>query len=307
MEQLKLEELKKISNCIICGAKKFKVLGKIKNLNMHKNLNNFFDLIQCFNCNHCTLSSIPSQKYLDQLYREGSKFVFGYSDDEILTKKKFEENNLESVEPNFKHWIYRHVENHKPGKYFEVGPGNCILFKTFKSKNWLCEGYELQGWISTKGIFNDYDAIPKDNKDIVVLHDVLEHVSNPVEFLKKFALFQKKPSLLFLAFPNVSSFRFKIFKKKWRMVQPLAHINFFSKNSAKLLLEKCGYEPIIIKSVSFVIVKKLIKSILKLPITIIYDLIKFKFKSALCRIPEIIINIFDLISGDEMHVIAKKK
>ena len=64
---------------------------------------------------------------------------------------------------------------------------------------------------------------------------------------------------------------------------------------------------IIIKPVSFVIFKKLIKSILKLPLTIIFDLVKFKFKQATCRIPEIIINIFDLILGDEMHVIAKKK
>ena len=37
------------------------------------------------------------QKYLDQLYRDGSNFVFGYSDDEILTKKKFEEKKLEGV------------------------------------------------------------------------------------------------------------------------------------------------------------------------------------------------------------------
>ena len=307
VEELKKEELKENLSCIICDNKKLKNLGKIKNLNVNKNLNNFFNLIQCSGCNHCNLSLIPSQKYLDQLYRDGSNFVFGYSDDEILTKKKFEEKKLESVEPNYMHWIYKYLENYDPGKYFEVGPGNCILFKTFKSKNWSCEAYELQSWVVAEGIFNDFDKIPTSNKDIMVLHDVLEHVSNPVAFLKRFSKFQKNSDLLFLAFPNVSSFRFKIFKTKWRMIEPLAHINFFSKKSTKKLLEKCGYEPVIIRPVSFVIFRKLLKSILRLPITILFDLLKLDFKLAAGRIPEIIINILDLISGDEMHVVAKKK
>ena len=301
MQQLRFEELKKTINCIICGGKKLKNLGKIKNLN------NIFDLIQCLNCDHCTLSLMPSQKYLDQLYREGSKFVFGYSHDEILTKKKFEKSKLESVEPDYKHWVYKYLENQKPGKYFEVGPGNCLLFKTFKSINWSCEAYELQSWVVAEGIFNDFNKIPISNKGIMVLHDVLEHVSDPVVFLKKFSKFQKNSDLLFLAFPNVSSFRFKIFKTKWRMVEPLAHINFLSKKSTKKLLEKCGYEPVIIKPVSFVIFRKLLRSILRLPITILFDLLKLDFKLAAGRIPEIIINILDLISGDEMHVVAKKK
>ena len=93
MQQLRFEELKKTINCIICGDKKLKNLGKIKNLNINKNLNNLFNLIQCSNCKHCNLSLIPSQKYLDQLYRDGSNFVFGYSNDEILTKKNLKKKN----------------------------------------------------------------------------------------------------------------------------------------------------------------------------------------------------------------------
>ena len=89
------------------------------------------------------------------------------------------------------HWIYKYLENYKPGKYFEVGPGNCILFKTFKSKNWSCEAYELQSWVVAEGIFNDFNKIPIGNKDIMVLHDVLEHVSDPVVFLKLRKPFQK--------------------------------------------------------------------------------------------------------------------
>ena len=117
----------------------------------------------------------------------------------------------------------------------------------------------------------------------------------------------KKSGHLFLTFPNASSYRAKIFKSKWRMVAPLSHINYFSKESISRLLEDCGFIAISIKPVSMVIFKKLIKSILRLPIVIILDLIKFDLLKAIRRISEILVNIIDFFSGDQMHVIAVKK
>ena len=138
------------------------------------------------------------------------------------------------------------------------------------------------------------------------MQDVLEHVANPKEFLTSFSFFLKKTGFLFLTFPNASSYRAKIFKTKWRMITPLNHINFFSKKSITRLLGDCGYKLISAKAVSVVDLKKLTKSILKLPIIIILDLIKLDFHKVIRKISEIIINIIDLFSGDQMHVIAIK-
>ena len=75
------------------------------------------------------------------------------------------------------------------------------------------------------------------------------------------------------------------------MVIPPIHINYFSKKSSKILLEKCGYEPLSITSKSTVVKKKLVKSILKLPFNILGDILKLNFKIAINRIFEIIINV----------------
>ena len=91
------------------------------------------------------------------------------------------------------------------------------------------------------------------------------------------------------------------------MVAPLAHLNFFSIDSTKILLEECGYHPIVIKETSFVIFRKLIRNILRLPITITLDLFNFRILEALKRIEEVLLNIFDLIKGDQMNVIGIKK
>ena len=91
------------------------------------------------------------------------------------------------------------------------------------------------------------------------------------------------------------------------MVEPLGHLNFFSFKSTKIMLEKCGYKPLVIKTASFVIGRKLLRSILRLPFTLLLDLLKMNFISALKRFPEILLNILDLINADQFHIIAIKK
>ena len=125
--------------------------------------------------------------------------------------------------------------------------------------------------------------------------------------MKKFSKFQNKGDLLFLSYPNASSFKAKILKTKWPMVVPLAHLNFFSINSTKILLEKSGYYPIIIKDTSFVIFKKLIRSILRLPLNIFLDLFNLRVLNPFKRIIEIFLNIMDLIRGDQMNVVGIKR
>ena len=94
---------------------------------------------------------------------------------------------------------------------------------------------------------------------------------------------------------------------EWNMVVPLAHLNFFSIESTKILLEKCGYQPHVIRETSFVVFKKVLRNILRLPLTLTLDLVNFRIFNIVKRILEIILNILDLIKGDQMHVIGIKK
>ena len=91
------------------------------------------------------------------------------------------------------------------------------------------------------------------------------------------------------------------------MVSPLAHLNFFSIESTKILLQKNGYYPLAIRETSTVVFKKLLRNILRLPLTITVDLLNLRFINALNRINETFINILDLIKGDQMQVIGVKK
>ena len=136
--------------------------------------------------------------------------------------------------------------------------------------------------------------------------DVLEHISNPLNFLKKFNFVFKKKTKLFISVPNRSSLKAKLQGWEWNMIVPLAHINFFSEESMKIFLKKMKYEIIKIESYSEVriyrLLRNFIKFLFKLPLYIFllkFSLIKFKFY-------EFFINLFDILKGDQMRVVAIK-
>ena len=198
------------------------------------------------------------------------------------------------------------MKNFKKGDYFEIGPGNCSLFKTFRDAGFKCFAYEKQSWCLDKDIFHKISEIPRRKADLVVMTDVLEHISNPLNFLKKFNFIFKKKTKLFISVPNRSSFKAKLQGLEWNMIVPLAHINFFSEESMKIFLKKMKYKIIKIETYSEVriyrLLRNFIKLLLQLPLYIFFlkfSLIKFKFY-------EFLINLFDILKGDQMRVVAIK-
>jgi hypothetical protein len=300
-----LNNFTKIKRCLICNNSNLIKLGKIKTINLK--LNNCFNFIECANCFHCTLDYMPKQNFLDRLYSNDSEYVFGHSDYELLIKKKFQKNRLKSVSLNFNHWVFKIMKNFKKGDYFEIGPGNCSLFKTFKHLGYKCFAYEKQSWILDNNIFHKINDIPRKKADLVVMTDVLEHISNPLNFLKKFNFVFKKNTRLFLSLPNRSSYKAKLLSLEWNMIVPLAHINFFSTKSMKIFLNKMNFNIIKIESYSEVKIYRLLRNFIKFLFKIPIYLFLMRFSLIKDKICEFLINIIDLLKGDQMRVVAIKK
>ena len=295
--------LKKFLTCPICETSKIIKISIIKS-NI-KELNEIFDLMKCLSCYHRFISQCPSQLELDDLYKKDSPYVFGGTAQELDQKEYFIKNKFENIKPYLKHWIFKYININK-GKYFEFGPGLCKLYRTFYLKGWKCQGLEPRSFIKAEGIKVNFEEI-ENNNDVVSVFDVLEHLVDPIEILKKINTKLKKEGKIFMTFPHSESFKSKILKDNWSMVSPLAHIHYFSKKSTKIMLEKSGYQIVLIKDFSFVELRRLLRNFIKLPIFIIKDLFKFNFKKILNRLFELIMNILDLINGDQLKVVAKKK
>ena len=295
-------KLENLNQCPICNSIK---IFKVNNIKSNiKEIKDTFDLIKCQDCSHRFISKIPDQIELNKLYEIDSPLVFGGTIHELNQKKNFIKNNFEDIEPQFNHWIFDYIDQNQ-GSYLELGPGLCRLYKTFYLKGWKCQGLEQRSFIKINGIKKDIKDI-ENNNDVVAAIDVLEHLVDPIEMLKKVNSKIKKGGKIFLTYPHSESFKSKILKDRWSMVSPLAHIHYFSKKSTKIMLEKAGYKILVIKDYSFVELRRLIRNIIKLPIFVLKDIFKLNFKNIFYRFIELFLNILDLINGDQLKVIAKK-
>jgi len=75
--------------------------------------------------------------------------------------------------------------------------------------------------------------------DAITLWDVLEHVEEPMDMMKRCRALLKSDGCLFLNVPDLDSFEAKTLGKRWPLLLP-EHMNYFNRPSLKLCGEKSG-------------------------------------------------------------------
>jgi 2-polyprenyl-3-methyl-5-hydroxy-6-metoxy-1,4-benzoquinol methylase len=83
--------------------------------------------------------------------------------------------------------------------------------------------------------------IPWHSFDVVVMSHVVEHLPNPADVLKQVLGIMNPGGILYLAVPNMNSLQFQVFGKKWDVINPLVHFQYFTPNSLARLLRNCGF------------------------------------------------------------------
>jgi SAM-dependent methyltransferase len=144
----------------------------------------------------------------------------------------------------------------KPGKVLDVGTANGSFLKAAKDAGWEVYGCEpnrwLGGWCRTHyGI----DVIPGtvfDAKfqgsffDVLTLWDVLEHTPDPRATLQECARLLKNDGLLVVNYPDIGSWIARAMGRKWVFLLSV-HYFYFDRASIRRLLEKLGFEILVIK------------------------------------------------------------
>jgi 2-polyprenyl-3-methyl-5-hydroxy-6-metoxy-1,4-benzoquinol methylase len=229
MEQNFHEQL----TCPICSCDS-KLIDKVATINPVSALN--LELRECVTCRHWWHNPMPSQKYLSSLYENSSEFVVpaGYK-------------NVMQVEPRdvlfgFNEWLYLLEKDIYEKRCLEIGVGGGHLFRFLQAKGFECHGIEPGNWAPSQSIFPDIDTVPYDNYNFFILSDVLEHLESPVDMLIKLKSMAAENARIYCSFPNKDSLPAKLFNGKWRMVRPLGHLHYFSRQSVTALFLKSGWE-----------------------------------------------------------------
>ncbi len=208
--------------------------------------------------------------------------------------------------------ILKYLEKiNKKGRILDVGCATGFLLDQARKQGWEVYGVELSAWAVdyaknklqltniTQGALKDA-KYPDNFFDVVVLKDVIEHLTDPKETLEQIRLVLKPSGILCCNTPDIDSLASKILGAKWWGIKQ-SHLFYFNKHSLSALFEATGFVPLKIRSHARTF-------------TInywIYNLIGFKpefafIRSWLDKKPSWANNLLCIDIGDQVEIFARK-
>lgn len=134
------------------------------------------------------------------------------------------------------------------GKWLDIGFGQGALLAAAARGGWLSHGTELsrvalekgraRGFITTQGT----EALADGAFDVVSLVELLEHVEDPLGFLKEARRVLRKGGCLYVTTPNAWSLNRWCLGANWTMFGPPDHITIFTPPGLRRLFRQAGFE-----------------------------------------------------------------
>ena len=196
-------------------------------------------------------NELELKNYYNKFYYQNDKAY--YKKTYTLEEKKFIEKKIKQKYEN----INSFFKNKKNKSLIDIGSGKGEFMEFFSNKKWDVAGVDYSDFgaininkkIKNKIIIGEADkeieklANRNVKFDVVSLNNVLEHVLNPIQLIKKSKNLLKKNSLISINVPNDESkfqnflIKNKLVKKKYWIAYP-DHINYFNRTSLEYLMKK---------------------------------------------------------------------
>ncbi len=147
------------------------------------------------------------------------------------------------------------------GRLLDVGCGSGRYLALMKELGWEVAGIEIDS--AAAEIARSHFGIPvhvgtlydapfePESFDAVVMIHVIEHVPDPVEFVRQAAHFLKPGGRMVLVTPNAKSLGARLFKKDWFPLEIPRHLVLFTPETLQLCLAQTGnFEKIVVSTPS---------------------------------------------------------
>ena len=201
-------------------------------------------ILRCRACGFAFRESRFNEQQLADLYRDMDPAVYQAElRGRIRTASRHLRIVSESLRPN------------GAGELLDVGCASGLFLSEALDAGWRVTGLEPSQALFTQAVERvgscgtvlpvileeaDFGA---SRFDVITLWDVLEHVVDPMNFIRRCRDLLKPGGYVFLNVPDLDSFEARVLGRRWPLLLP-EHLNYFNRPSLKLCAEKCGFQVI---------------------------------------------------------------
>lgn len=138
----------------------------------------------------------------------------------------------------------------KDGLLLDVGCGNGSSMLTMSSQGWNVTGIDFdetaiaaaQSCGLNAAVSDLFSArFPDNHFDAIMMNHVIEHVPNPLEYLKECYRILKPGGTLTALTPNAASRGHQLYKQDWRGLETPRHLQVFTPRALALLAARAGF------------------------------------------------------------------
>jgi 2-polyprenyl-3-methyl-5-hydroxy-6-metoxy-1,4-benzoquinol methylase/DNA-directed RNA polymerase subunit RPC12/RpoP len=229
-------ELAEYVTCPVCGSKESDFLFE----------KDWFRYVKCPNC---------SMVYMNpRLNQTATKAFYNSPVNEIYNELKFNENsapsrlddkiNLDNLD------IIGHYKT--AGNLLEIGSAKGYFLSEAKKRGYKVFGIELNqhNHAISKRLVGDtirnvdlFEAhFDEEMFDIIYMRDVIEHIADPIPFLREINRISKKGALVFIETHNIEGLIHKIVREKHTVIFGFEHPNHWSPKTLAKALDSCGFQ-----------------------------------------------------------------
>ena len=197
-------------------------------------------ILRCRGCRLGFRELRPSDTDLAQLYQE-------------LDTQKYEAESRGRSRTARTHLSIVERYASKPGRILDVGCASGLFLRFAMDANWDVVGIEPSEVLARKAqeLLGQQAEIhcstlqaarlPEGSFDAITLWDLLEHVADPVLFLRLCAPLLKPRGYLFANVPDLDSVQSRILGSRWPLLLP-EHLNYFNPSSLRMCGDKAGLQ-----------------------------------------------------------------
>lgn len=193
----------------------------------------------CARCRHQFATSHPTPEELAALYRE-----YCYAGAETADAAPFIRSRVREA-------VRRFEPFRRGNRMLDLGFGAGTMLQEGRALGWEVHGMELSSAAVANARARGFETAiegdflkapyPESSFDVIAAVEFIEHVPDPLPFLRQARRLLRKGGAIYLTTPNGAGVSGRLLGLDWSVVAPREHLHLFSPGSLTRALEMAGF------------------------------------------------------------------